>query len=148
MALTLEALHSVLSQVKDTESPQTSATAESEVREPPRRRKELPEHFPREDNLIQPGCTCPECGGPLKAFGKPDTAEVLEVRTVTFTVTRHIRPKGAAPSARRSSRRRHRRARSRRAMRVPRCWPRSCTGSMAVICRCTDSSRCSPSPAS
>lgn len=94
MALTLEALQSVLSQVKDTESPHTGATAQSEVREAPKRRKELPEHLPREDNLIQPGCTCPECGGPLKAFGKPDTAEVLEVKTITFTVTRHIRPKG------------------------------------------------------
>ena len=57
------------------------------------RRKQLPEHFERTDNLIPPKeCACPECGGPLKGLGK-DQAEVLEVKTVSFKVTRHIRPK-------------------------------------------------------
>jgi transposase len=59
----------------------------------PVRRKQLPEHFERIPNLIQPKeCACPVCGGALKGLGK-DEAEVLEVKTVTFTVTRHIRPK-------------------------------------------------------
>ena len=31
--------------------------------------------------------------GELKDLGTPDEAEVLNVKTVTFTVTRHIRPK-------------------------------------------------------
>jgi len=43
--------------------------------------------------VIEPKeCACPDCGGPLKGLGK-DEAEVQEVKTVTFTVTRHIRPK-------------------------------------------------------
>jgi transposase len=60
----------------------------------PVRRKQLPEHFERISDVIEPKeCVCPDCGGALKALGKPDEAEVLEVKTVTFTVTRHIRPK-------------------------------------------------------
>lgn len=59
----------------------------------PVRRKELPAHFERIDNTIEPDtCACPECGGPLGMLGT-DTAEMLEVKTITFTVTRHIRPK-------------------------------------------------------
>jgi transposase len=59
----------------------------------PVRRKQLPEHFERIPNVIEPKeCTCPDCGAALKDLGK-DEAEVLEVKTVTFTVTRHIRPK-------------------------------------------------------
>lgn len=59
----------------------------------PTRRKQLPEHFERFDNTIEPSeCACPDCGGPLGLLGT-DTAEVLEVKTVTFTVTRHLRPK-------------------------------------------------------
>ncbi|MGH7106120.1 MAG: IS66 family transposase [Acetobacteraceae bacterium] len=59
----------------------------------PVRRKKLPEHFERLDNLIEPKeCTCPDCGGPLSELGR-DQSELLEVKTVTFTVTRHIRPK-------------------------------------------------------
>ncbi len=57
----------------------------------PTRRKHLPEHFERVDNLIELSeCACPDCGGPLGLLGA-DTAEVLEAKTVTFTVTRHIR---------------------------------------------------------
>ncbi|MGH7106600.1 MAG: IS66 family transposase [Acetobacteraceae bacterium] len=59
----------------------------------PVRRKKLPEHFERIANIIEPAeCTCPQCGGELKPLGQ-DESEVLEVKTVTFTVTRHIRPK-------------------------------------------------------
>lgn len=63
----------------------------------PVRRKTLPEHFERIDNRIEPAsCACPDCGGVLKELGT-DQAEVLEVKTVTFTVTRHIRPKKRCP---------------------------------------------------
>lgn len=56
----------------------------------PIRRQRLPAHFERIDNTIEPSeCACPDCGGPLGLLGT-DTAEVLEARTVTFTVTRHI----------------------------------------------------------
>lgn len=60
----------------------------------PVRRKALPAHFERDDNVIDPGhCVCPDCGGALSSLGKADESEVLEVKTVTFKVTRHIRPK-------------------------------------------------------
>jgi transposase len=72
---------------------QSPFQAADHPKDKPVRRKQLPEHFERTDNIIEPQeCACPECGGPLKALGK-DQAEVLEVKTVTFKVTRHIRPK-------------------------------------------------------
>lgn len=56
--------------------------------------KQLPAHFERVENLIPPKeCVCPDCGGASSNLGKPDSSEVLEVKTVTFTVTRHVRPK-------------------------------------------------------
>jgi transposase len=91
MVLSLEALEASVAQV----SVPASAAIEADVPEKgqPTRRKHLPEHFERFDNRIEPSeCACPDCGGPLGVLGS-DTAEVLEVKTVTFTVTRHIRPK-------------------------------------------------------
>jgi len=90
MSLSLEALQSSVASI-------VAAAPAIERAKPekgqPTRRKLLPEHFERIDNTIQPDeCACPDCGGPLGPLGE-DTAEVLEVKTVTFTVTRHIRPK-------------------------------------------------------
>jgi len=60
----------------------------------PKRRKHLPEHFESIQNVIEPKeCVCADCGGQFKPLGKPDESEVLEAKTVTFTVTRHVRPK-------------------------------------------------------
>jgi transposase len=60
----------------------------------PVRRKQLPAHFERIENLIPPKeCVCSDCGGALSDLGKPDESEVLEVKTITFTVTKHVRPK-------------------------------------------------------
>jgi transposase len=59
----------------------------------PVRRKKLPDHFERIPLLLNPeACACPDCGGILKDLGK-DEAEILEVKTVTFKVTKVIRPK-------------------------------------------------------
>jgi transposase len=59
----------------------------------PVRRKKLPDHFERIPLLLNPeACACPDCGGTLKDLGK-DEAEILEVKTVTFKVTKVIRPK-------------------------------------------------------
>jgi transposase len=75
--------HSAAEGIKAVENPKSK----------PVRRKQLPEHFERIPNVIEPKeCACPDCGAALKELGK-DEAEVLEVKTVTFTVTRHIRPK-------------------------------------------------------
>jgi hypothetical protein len=91
LVLSLEALEASVAQI----SVPASAAIEADVpkKGQPTRRKHLPEHFERFDNRIEPSeCACPDCGGPLGVLGS-DTAEVLEVKTVTFTVTRHIRPK-------------------------------------------------------
>jgi transposase len=71
---------------------QALGTAPEKIK--PIRRKQFPEHFERIDNVIEPKeCVCPDCGGALSHLGTPDESEVVEVKTVTFTVRRHIRPK-------------------------------------------------------
>jgi transposase len=91
LPLTLEELKAAVAQA---ERADTAFKAAEAVKGQPVRRKKLPEHFEHIDNLIAPvECACPDCGGELKDLGKPDEAEVLDVKTVTFTVTRHIRPK-------------------------------------------------------
>lgn len=88
MALALEELQASL---KSAAAP--IASADPAPRGKPVRRKELPVPFERIENTIEPeSCACPLCGGPLGVLGA-DTAEVLELKTITFTVTRHIRPK-------------------------------------------------------
>jgi zinc-finger binding domain of transposase IS66 len=93
MVLHLEELEASLAQAQ----PLTQPAASDAIQPPklrPVRRKQFPEHFERNENRIEPReCACPECGGPLGSIGKPGTAEVLKVKTITFTVTRHIRPK-------------------------------------------------------
>jgi transposase len=91
MVLSLEALAASVAPGCDPASPTLEAVVPEKGQ--PTRRKQLPEHFERIDNVINPReCACPECGGPLGVLSS-DTAEVLEAKTITFTVTRHIRPK-------------------------------------------------------
>ena len=40
-------------------------------------RKALPEHLPRQIELHEPACTCPNCGGQLRKLGE-DITEVLD----------------------------------------------------------------------
>src|SRR5947208_2264699 len=40
-------------------------------------RKPLPEHLPREEELHEPSCICPNCGGSMRKLGC-DVTEVLE----------------------------------------------------------------------
>ena len=90
--LTFEELRAALAEAAG-QAPAATAAAAPEKRKPVRR-KALPEHFERDDKIIEPAsCVCPDCGGALSALGKADESEVLEVKTVTFKVTRHIRPK-------------------------------------------------------
>ena len=102
LPLTLEELKAAVSRAalesaaNPTSAPTATGEAKSLVPEKkrPTRRKHLPEHFESTDNVIEPEeCVCADCGGELKRLGKADEAEVLEAKTVTFTVTRHIRPK-------------------------------------------------------
>jgi transposase len=65
------------------------------TREKPARRP-LPPHLPREPVMhpALPGesCTCPDCGGAMRALSQ-DVAEVLEYVPSHFKVIRHVRPK-------------------------------------------------------
>lgn len=55
-------------------------------------RKPLPEHLPREEDVHEPACTCPNCGGAMRRLGE-DVTEVLEYVPASFKVIRHVRPK-------------------------------------------------------
>jgi transposase len=55
-------------------------------------RKPLPPHLPREEEVHEPACTCPNCGGAMRKLGE-DVTEVLEYVPASFKVIRHVRPK-------------------------------------------------------
>jgi hypothetical protein len=55
-------------------------------------RKPLPEHLPREVEVHEPACTCPNCGAAMRKLGE-DITEVLEYVPASFKVIRHVRPK-------------------------------------------------------
>ena len=89
-------LEEIASAVADTLAVSATSEAKAAAAEKgkPVRRRQFPEHFERIDNRIEPEvCTCPDCGGSMSELGTPDVAEVIETKTVTFTVKRHIRPK-------------------------------------------------------
>jgi transposase len=55
-------------------------------------RRPLPEHLPRQEEVHEPSCTCPNCGGAMRKLGE-DVTEVLEYVPASFKVIRHVRPK-------------------------------------------------------
>lgn len=79
------------------ESSDAAATAAAALTKP--RRQSLPEHLPREIVTLAPptsaesmACTCPACGGGLRAIGE-DVSEILEWVPASFKVIRQVRPK-------------------------------------------------------
>jgi transposase len=73
----------------------TSPTAvQALIRRAPEKpyRKPLPDHLPREEEVHEPACTCPNCGGAMRKLGE-DVTEVLEYVPASFKVIRHVRPK-------------------------------------------------------
>jgi transposase len=56
------------------------------------KRRPLPAHLPREEEVHQPSCTCPNCGAEMRKLGE-DVREVLEYVPASFKVIRHVRPK-------------------------------------------------------
>lgn len=62
-----------------------------ETPEKPARRR-LPPHLPRQEEVHEPSCTCPNCGGEMRRLGE-DVTEVLEYVPASFKVIRHVRPK-------------------------------------------------------
>lgn len=55
-------------------------------------RHPLPQHLRREEEVHEPACTCPNCGGEMRKLGE-DVTEVLEYVPASFKVIRHVRPK-------------------------------------------------------
>ena len=58
------------------------------------RRKPLPDHLHRNDEILSPGSECSECGGSLRTLGE-DVTEELEYVPGRFVVNRIIRPRMA-----------------------------------------------------
>ena len=56
------------------------------------KRKPLPDHLPRDEQVIEPAEACTECGGKLKRIGE-DVTEELEYVPGRFRVKRIVRPK-------------------------------------------------------
>jgi transposase len=70
------------------------AAVQALIKETPEKpyRKPLPDHLPREEEVHEPACTCPSCGGAMRKLGE-DVTEVLEYVPSSFKVIRHVRPK-------------------------------------------------------
>ncbi len=73
-----------------------AGTPEAQVSEPKNKpkRKPLPEHLERNEQVLTPGDNCSKCGGSLKTLGE-DVTEELEYVPGRFTVNRIVRPRMA-----------------------------------------------------
>jgi hypothetical protein len=58
------------------------------------KRKPLPDHLPRNEEVLSPGEACGHCGGKLKTLGE-DVTEELEYVPGRFVVNRIVRPRMA-----------------------------------------------------
>jgi len=47
------------------------------------KRRPLPPHLPRQEEVHEPSCTCPNCGGEMRKLGE-DVTEVLEYVPASF----------------------------------------------------------------
>jgi transposase len=93
IAREIEQLELELDELHEDESAQATerpAAVQALVEKPARR--PLPEHLPRQEEVHEPSCTCPNCGGAMRRLGE-DVTEVLEYVPASFKVIRHVRPK-------------------------------------------------------
>ena len=86
LELELDALH----EEEAGEAAQRPAAVQKLIERP--YRKPLPDHLPREEEVHEPSCACPNCGGALRRLGE-DVTEVLDYVPASFKVIRHVRPK-------------------------------------------------------
>jgi transposase len=93
VALEIEQLELELDALHEDEAVQAAArpAAVQALIEKPYR-KALPEHLPRQVEVHEPACTCPNCGGAMRKLGE-DITEVLDYVPASFKVIRHVRPK-------------------------------------------------------
>jgi transposase len=71
----------------------TSSDSEPDPKGQPKR-KSLPDHLPRHEDVLSPGEECGHCGGSLKTLGQ-DVTEELEYVPGRFVVNQIIRPRKA-----------------------------------------------------
>ena len=90
----LEQLQLMLEDLEIVGSAQTPARpAPSQAGEKPARRP-LPDHLPRQEQILEAGTACNACGGKLKRVGE-DVTEELEYVPGRFVVNRMVRPRMA-----------------------------------------------------
>ena len=93
VALEIEQLEQELGELHEEEAVQAMARPQAvQVLIEKPYRKALPEHLPRQIELHEPACTCPNCGGAMRKLGE-DITEVLDYVPASFKVVRHVRPK-------------------------------------------------------
>jgi transposase len=73
----------------------TDSDASKELNKEKPKRLKFPEHLAREDVILNPEATCPECGGTNWRKIADDISETLEYIPSSFKVIRHIRPRCA-----------------------------------------------------
>ena len=93
VALEIEQLEQELDGLHEEEAAQALAlplTVQALIEKP--YRKALADHLPRQVELHEPACICPNCGGAMRKLGE-DVTEVLDYVPASFKVIRHVRPK-------------------------------------------------------
>jgi transposase len=86
MQLSIEDLEASLASMPPQVRPPTKEPSEKPVRRP------LPADLPREEQVLENPCACPDCGGELRALGE-DVSEILERVPTRYKVIRIVRPK-------------------------------------------------------
>ena len=86
MQLSIEDLEASLASKRPEVRPPTKEPSDKPVRRP------LPADLPREEQVLENPCACPECGGELRALGE-DVSEILERVPARYKVIRIVRPK-------------------------------------------------------
>lgn len=82
----------VTSDLDDSEAQAAAASAETTPEPRPSRRPRVSADTPRQRHELDPGSTCPECGGELRLVGE-DVSEILEMITAKLQVIEVARPK-------------------------------------------------------
>jgi transposase len=86
MQLSIEDLEASLASKLPDIRPPSKEPSEKPVRRP------LPPDLPREEQVLENPCACPDCGGELRALGE-DVSEILERVPARYKVIRIVRPK-------------------------------------------------------
>jgi transposase len=79
-------------ETRDAQAGRKSASASKSTESERASREAFPEHLPREEHVLEPELSCPECGGEMQALGE-DVSEQLGRIAAAFKVIRTIRRK-------------------------------------------------------